>query len=205
MAFVAAPNIIKLEILATKALQKIENVIHVNVFHEPTVADCNALIAQVANSIAALWPQRLPTDVTINALRCTSLHTQNAIQVETAFGVPLAGIAAGESLPNECSLCVSARSTSIGRSARGRLYWLGLNINQVSTNVVDQVEAELIVDAVEAVRFGITTLGYAWVIVSYVANGVPRPGGPVYFIVESVRVVDLVVDSQRRRRPGVGQ
>lgn len=205
MPFVAAPNIIKMEILATKALQKIENVIHVDVFHPPTVTDCNALINAVGLSIASTWVSHLPNDLTINAIRCTSLQTQNDIQVETAFGVPLAGTVIGEPLPNANTLCISARSTSIGRSARGRLYWLGLAITQVASNVVDAVEGEQILAAVEDVRNTIAGLGYSWAIVSYVANGAPRPGGPVYFLVESVRLVDLVVDSQRRRKPGVGQ
>jgi len=41
-------------------------------------------------------------------------------------------------------------------------------------------------------------------VVSYISNKVPRPGGPVYFPVVSFQYEDLVVDSMRRRKPGVG-
>lgn len=204
MAFVPAPNIIRLEVIGVKALQKVENVIHIDCFHQPTVADANAIITACANSIAAAWPARLPTDTTINTLRCTSLHQANDFQVEQSFTVPQVGTGIGQPLPNEVSFCVSLRSNSIGRSARGRLYWLGLHTNQITGNSVTSVEAGLIRDAVEAFRQAIVSVGFAWVIVSRFANKVPRPGGPVYFVVTSVRNVDLIVDSQRRRRPGIG-
>jgi len=41
-------------------------------------------------------------------------------------------------------------------------------------------------------------------IVSFFSNGILRPGGPVYFPVINALVVDRVVDSMRRRKPGVG-
>jgi hypothetical protein len=48
-------------------------------------------------------------------------------------------------------------------------------------------------------------LGYVWVIVSYITDNAPRVGGPVYFEVNDILIVDDVIDSQRRRLPGRGR
>jgi hypothetical protein len=50
----------------------------------------------------------------------------------------------------------------------------------------------------------IETIGPLAVIVSYISEGAPRPGGPVYFPISSASVLDTLVDSQKRRKPGVG-
>jgi len=49
-----------------------------------------------------------------------------------------------------------------------------------------------------------TDNGYAWVVVSYITNLEPREGGPVYYPITTISITDLVVDSQRKRKPGNG-
>jgi len=204
MAFVPAPNILQVEIRATKALQKIENRLYVNCLHEPTNADIDAVNAVVATVIATHWIVNLPSDITINSLFYRSLHTQNAIQRE----IPLTSNNVGQLIttpaPNQNTICISLRTSSAGRSARGRLYWLGLAESQYEVNQMVPADLTSIVAAVAQMRSQLAAADHPWTIVSFVSNKVPRPGGPVYFLVSSVLAVDGTLDSQRRRMPGRG-
>lgn len=204
MAFVPAPNILLVEVRATKELQKIENRFHVNCFHEPTLTDISAINAIMVTQIGSLWAPNLPSDVTVNSVFYRSLHTANSIQLEVPFVPGIAGTQIGTPAPNQNTICISLRTGSAGRSARGRLYWLGLSEAQYSVNTMDAVALPAIVGAVESLRAAIAAGARALTIVSYRAGNEPRPGGPVYFVVTNVLAVDSVLDSQRRRMPGHG-
>jgi hypothetical protein len=204
MPFVPAPNIVKLEIRATKAGQKIENRLHINCFHTPTMADFSAIHSIVVTSVTSAWLPQLPGDVTLVSNFFQSLQEENGIQLEAPYSAGTIGTQAGQPGPNQNTICVSLRSGAAGRSARGRLYWLGLSEEQYTGNLIDASDLTAIVGAVDNLRAQLIAGGYHIMIVSYIHNGVPRPGGPVYFDVLSVLAVDNVIDSQRRRMPGHG-
>jgi len=203
MPFVAAPNIVMCEILGQKDGQLIENRIMGNVFHAPTMADLTALQTLLTTWINNLYQAYLPADVTVTGLKLTSQQSINDIQLQTALA--LVGDVALPSAPNEVTYCISLRSGVSGRSARGRFYWLGLALANIGTT--NRVGAAFRTNATAAVQTLIgdfVAAGYAWSIVSYRSNNAPRPGGPVYFSVQTATTTDDIVDSQRRRRPGIG-
>lgn len=204
MAFVPAPNILLIEVRATKELQRIENRFHVDCLHPPTLADIIAVNAILATSIATDWVPNLPTDVTINSIFYRSLETENDIQLEVPLTSGNVGTFSGTPAPNQNTICISLRSGSAGRSARGRLYWLGLSEGQYTTNVIDSGPLADIVTVITDLVAALAAASYPWTIVSYQSGGAPRPGGPVYFFVTNVLTVDAVIDSQRRRMPGHG-
>jgi len=204
MAFVPAPNILLIEVRATKQLQKIENRFHVNCLHTPTLADIVAVNAILASSIAVDWIDWLPTDVFVNSLFYRSLQTANDIQLEVPLTSGNVGTFAGAPAPNQNTLCMSLRTASAGRSARGRLYWLGLSEDQYTTNTMTVGSVNGITTTLENLRANLAAGGYPMTIVSYIANNAPRPGGPVYFPVTNILAVDATLDSQRRRMPGHG-
>lgn len=203
MAFVPAPNIVKVEILAQKDGQLIENVLHVNCLHAPLLADLNTIDTTVTNWINTNYKTLVPADVTFTGLKLTSLQTENGIQKQTALAI--VGTVANPSAPNETTYCISIRTGSAGRSARGRFYWLGLAVANIATQ--NRVGAAFRTASTASVQQLITNLAAAnvpWTIVSYRTNNAPRPGGPVYFLVSTATTTDDIVDSQRRRRPGIG-
>lgn len=199
MAFVPAPNIIQVELRASKALVNVENRWFINTFHEPTAADMLAIAIAINPQIVADWLPLLPTDLVFREMHQRSLHTANGIERSDAFSPLNVGTAAGEPLPNSNTICASLRSLFSGRSARGRLYWMGLTIDQVTTNQVNALVLNDIQDAIRNTRNAISALGFQWTLVSFISNGVPRPGGPVYFIMQDAIFVDARVDSQRGR------
>lgn len=204
MAFVPAPNIVMVEIIGQKDGQIIENRFHVNVLGEPTSGNLSTLNGAVQAWITASYLPRLPDEVTITEVRLTSLHEQNGIQLSSPMSATGAGTTGA--MPNEVTLCVSLRTGFVGRSARGRFYLLGLPLDvMLDQNRVLAAYRTAVATALQSLISTIQAAGFVMVIVSYVNNGAPRPGGPVYFVVSSAVVTDDIVDSQRRRRPGVGQ
>jgi hypothetical protein len=108
-------------------------------------------------------------------------------------------------MPNEVTLCLQLKTASRGRSARGRLYILGLSRSDVTgENTFWDVRAADLIADFNALKTAIDGAGWKLVIVSYVTAHAPRVGGPVYFPVESFAFSDLVVDSMKSRKPGIG-
>jgi len=204
MAFVPAPNIVAVELRCTLDGQNVENTWHVNVFHEPTVADLVALANNIATVVIGSWLTNLSDQLTFREIHLRSLHTANGVEHTAAFPANTTGSLVSPVMPSNVTLCVSLRSQSSGRSARGRLYWMTLTELDVVGNTVASGRVGTIVGAVQDMIDQMVTIGYAWVIVSYITNNAPRVGGPVYFIVTTALVVDSIVDSQRRRLPGRG-
>lgn len=204
MPFVAAPNIVQAEVRAILDGQHIENRFTIDVLTTPTPT----IVDDVAN-LVNVWAQDtyfdlLPHNVSLNSVVATDLSVLDGTQVTISPTSAFVGAVAANALANEVSLAISLRSTSRGRSARGRSYVLALPSDEVAGNFVAAGWAAALVTAFDTLRTRINTAGWAWSIVSYRSGGVPRPGGPVYFVVSSVLVTDLVVDSMRRRKPGVG-
>jgi len=203
MAFVPAPNIIMCEIRGQKDGQLIENRIMVDALHDPTPADLQTMVDVLTFWINNTYKTLVPVDVTFTGLKITSLKSINAIQLTT--GLAIVGTIANPSAPNEVSYCISLRTGLSGRSARGRFYWLGLALASIGTqNRVGAPFRTLSTAAIQTLIGAITAANFRWVIVSYRTNKAPRVGGPVYFPVLTATTTSDVVDSQRRRRPGIG-
>lgn len=205
MPFVAAPNIVMVEWRYTVEGQRCENRMMVNHFGDPGATEL-AFYAQDAwdwweNDYSA----HITDNVTLREVVTTDMSVQNGEQSTYAPDTTTAGLINTIALPNETSFCVSLRSSVRGRSARGRWFVVGIpvaartGVNNLSDAYAEFYRASLqaYIDAHEANNKRAT-------IVSYITNGAPRVGGPVYFVIESAVIVDTILDSQRRRKPGVG-
>lgn len=204
MAFVPAPQIVRVEVRALKAGQQIENVFDIDALTTvtPTIVD------DICNKVN-VWAQsdyfdHLPSTVTLREVVATDLTDQNGYQHTITPEGTFTGALNSDPMPNEVSFTITHKSSSRGRSARGRSYVLGLIKGDVSENLFSGVRAGELVADFNTLRDAIADGGYAWVVVSYRTNNAPRPGGPVYFPIVTNSYADLVVDSMRRRKPGVG-
>lgn len=204
MPFVPAPNLVQVEIRATRALQNIENRINVDMLAAPDETNMAALANIVWTWVQDFYIPLLPNDTVIRELVLSDQSAIDGFQLIWNPG-PETGAVGGGSLPNAVSIALSLRTHSRGRSARGRFFWLGLALGFMATeNELNNTIAAAIETAGNELRAAIVTGGFAWVIASYFSGGVARPGGPVYYTVENTLLVDQIVDSQRRRKPGVG-
>jgi len=204
MPFVPAPNIVMVEIRAIMDSQHIENRIMVDVLTEPTPTICSDLAALVGGWVGTSYVNTVTADVTFTEVVATSQHSIDGPQATFSAFADAVGNVAGQAMPNETSLCLSLRTGNRGRSARGRLYMFGIPRSVVNLNTADATYLSGVVGLFETLMSDINGLGWLWVIVSYVSEGAPRPGGPVYFPITEMLFTDPTVDSQQRRKPGVG-
>lgn len=205
MAFVAAPNIVEVQFRCTFQGSLTMNRIHVNVLHTPTSSDLATLVSELAgwwiDNVAPL----VNVSLELREVYAKSLASQPGPEATFSEGLPVTGSLSGEALPANCSLAVSLRSNVTGRSSRGRWFWQGFEEGQSNGSLISSGILTSIDQALTNLRSDIIDLGFIWVIVSYRHDNAPRVGGPVYFNVLDITIIDNVVDSQRRRLPGRGR
>jgi len=204
MPFVAAPNIVMAEVRALLDGQKIENrlMVNANAPVTPTILDSIAVL--VNDWAQATYFDVLPLQVSLTEVVTTDLTTATGGQHSIAPTGPFVGAYTGGSMPNETSFCVSLRSASRGRSARGRAFVLAVPRDQVGGNYVTAPWAASAVAAFQTLIDDLHTAGFDLTVVSYIADNAPRVGGPVYFTIVTALAVDLTLDSMKSRKPGVG-
>jgi hypothetical protein len=205
MPLVEAPNIVSAQFRGLADGQLVMNTMHVDCLTEPTEAMCQS----IATAGGTWWVGNVKTIVATNVglreVYCRSLHEANAPEATYSSGLPSFGTATGDSLPNNVSLAVSLRSGLTGRSARGRWFWYGFVESQVDANTVNSGAMSSIDAAITNLISAIDALGFIPVIVSYRTNKAPRVGGPVYFPISNITIVDNTIDSMRRRLPHRGR
>lgn len=204
MAFVPAPNIVQLEFRVSLDGQQCENRVMVDCLVPVTEAIVGQLAAVGRDWMINHEKNFLTGDVTLVACQATDMSALNGSQVLINLPADTTGEQDGPTEPNEVSFCIKLGSGSRGRSARGRFYVVGVPRPFVSANRVTGAWADQVTSNLVALADAVSDWGGKLVIVSYISQGVPRPGGPVYFEVVTIGYTDLIVDSQRSRRPGVG-
>lgn len=204
MPFVPVPNVVMVEFRAILDGQHVENRIMVDVLTTPTPTIVEDVAILAYDWARDHYAPVLPTICTITEIVATDLTVVDGTQV-TFSPAPLVGGVNLQAMPNEVTFCLSLRSTSRGRSARGRFFWLSLVANTLDTaNTLQASTANGYVTLLSLLDTAISTAGWDWVIVSYRHNNAPRVGGPVLYSVAQIIYTDRTVDSMRRRKPGVG-
>jgi hypothetical protein len=148
----------------------------------------------VANLLSENW-----STVRVTAV---DLSSETGPSVEVASSTP--GGVSGEAAPNNVAACVSFRTASRGRSARGRNFVPSIPNSLITLNTLD---AGFITDLLNAYSLlpgaGTFLAGWEWVVVSRFTGGVERVT-PVNFPVTSVIMVGTAVRSMRSREIGHG-
>lgn len=203
MAFIPVPNVIMGELFMTLDSQRIENTLYFETPSAPTVSN----LATVNSIVANLWilglAPLLSQDITGVATKATDLTSAISPASEVTFGSPVSGSVGQESMPGNVALCVSFRTLFRGRSARGRNYVAGIPTTALTLNTFSSVFTDAVIEAYQDMSAAADSEGLNWCVVSRYTGGAPRTEG-VAFTINTVRVVDLIADSQRRRLPGRG-
>ncbi len=199
MAFQSVPN--TAEIVITY-LQNSINVNNVLQAFKPTQYDLNDLqiLADAVDvAVAADWLpiQTLDTNYIRTTVRGLEFENDEVVSADANAGV---GISTSTGLPNQVTFAIKKQSGLTGRSARGRVYWIGLtkNMLQVDENKLNIADSDAVEAAVDAMRAAITATIWQAVIVSRFKDNVKRPTGTVLNWVSS-DAVDIKVDTQRPR------
>ncbi len=199
MAFQPVVNTVEITVLYIQNVEVISNTFHAERPGGYVLADLQSLAANVDALVALHF---LPIQ-TLNAryirTEVRGLAVPNDLFAENNTSEADGGNL-GEGLPNSVTLSVKKSSGLTGRSARGRVYFIGLPDSDLSTNENQwlQTEADNVVLAVEAFRAGYSIGGWIAVIVSRFENGLPRSTGETFDWL-TTSIVNRDVDSQRGR------
>lgn len=200
MAFVPVPATVKVAWFWDINGQPAMNRLHVRGSTSlPTEAGCALIASTAANWWIGNVKSLVPSTIALREVLAISIAEENGPQATFSSGLPSAGTNGSPSLPGNNAFCVSLRSGLTGRSARGRWYWGGLTEADVTGNEVAAGSVTGIVGAIDNLLSAMNGIGAVPVIVSYFSGGVPRPGGPVTFVITDALAVDNIVDSQRGR------
>jgi hypothetical protein len=203
MAFVPVPNCAIFELRYSLFGQQIENTL---AFEEALPWSPSALNDQCVAlkdwAVNELLPV-LSADITLREVYGTSLESDSAPTGSFVNPVPPAGGQVQVAEPGNVAAGVTFRTQLRGRSFRGRNYVAGIPSNQRTGN---QVTAGFSADVVTAYQLLTDAYGGVlgtWVVVSRFHNGAPRVTG-VSTAIKTALMVDLNIDSQRRRLTGRG-
>jgi len=199
MAFQAVPDTAEITFVFVQNLENITNTIHAKKPGGYTQSEISTLADLVDSLVASELLPIITQDCQYLHTEVRGLATENDLfavdGTNGGFGLVLA-----EGLPNNATLSIKKVSPFTGRSARGRLYAIGmpqshLDLNENQWSVTD---ADNYVIALNDIRVGILTGPWTPVIVSRFSNNVQRPVGITFDWINSV-IVDRNVDSQRGR------
>jgi len=204
MPFVAAPQIVRVNLRALFAGSIVENVFDVDALTAVSAGEVDDI-----TNLVSVWAQTtyfpiLPAAIQLQEVTGTDMGEENGLTHTIVPEGVVTGGQSGDVMPNETTFCVSLRSGNTGRSARGRKYVLGLRKSECTGNTLEAASVVAFVSAFQDLVEALATNGFAWVVVSRVTNNAPRVGGPVYFPITTCVAVDNLLDSQRRRKPGNG-
>jgi len=166
-------------------------------------------ILQLASDLSGYW-QNNQLARQSSAVLMTVVEAKQMLEMDPFVGTWLpvgttTGALSPVMIPNNGSFAVSFRTSTGGRSGRGRNFWLGIPEDQTTqsrlnagyiTNILSEYNGMVGADAVSS--------GWTWCVYSRFSGGIPRVFGAAYEIIAAV-AVDDIVDSQRRRLPGRGR
>jgi len=147
--------------------------------------------------VAQIMP-RTSTQWFLSGIRARDMAVAEGLQFISEETFPVSGtVSDGEGMGNQVSYTVTLQSGLVGRSARGRIYGVGLPISyQNGVRVTDAAHA-LLQPAWNLVQSAMETAGHALQIVSFFDEGVPRAAGrPLPVVSMNVR---FPLATQRRR------
>lgn len=203
MPFVAVPNVVMVELRAQLDGQKIENRFNVRTPGAPNPTSVGAIATIVESWAVASYFPHLPDAVSLTEVVASDISVVGGVQITNVPATAVTGGAGSGALPNEVSFAVSLRTGLRGRSFRGRAYVLALLGSFVVANRVNPVAIGQFTGAFNTLIGDLAAGGFELVIVSLRANNLPRPT-PISTQVTVAVSTDDIVDSMRRRKPGVG-
>lgn len=204
MAFVPVPNGAKVAVEMTSSGQNVVNTFWFTKTGGFIIDDLEALAEAVWDEYAAFVAAEYGSGVSLMRVVATDMRTQFAPQFTTDHDPVVGTDDTGVALPNNVALCISKRSGLTGRSTRGRNYFLVQNSGNIAGQSATGAFAAAVDTLVSAIAAAAGTINWVEVVASFVQNGVPLATAVTYAITSHV-VVDLTLDSMRRRLPGRGQ
>lgn len=199
MPFVPVPDVIQLEIRATLASVDVENTFY---YLSPAPIDQPLLdaVAEAARDYVEANESIFNANWLFREVYARDLSSSTFLSALA----PATGVVTGsftDPNPNNATIALKRTSGLSGRSARGRIYWMGLAEGHTDgTNFVTTSSANNMVSWLENLDLAVAAEGVTPVIVSRFTEGAPRVEG-ITFPITDWSYSDTRVDTQRGRLP----
>lgn len=204
MPFQPVPNGVKIEIRFSQNGALTENVLHADVSGSTSEAPLVDIASVVDGIVKSDWLPQMHGSITFLETVVTDLSTEGGDQFVLSAGSGHSGGVGGFRLPNEVSIAVRLKAETGGRHGSGRIYWQGVADGQVTgTNFITSSFQTGLLDAIQTLIDALEAINVIVSILSRIAAGVERLEGILYGPV-TPSLYDTTLDSQRRRKPGLG-
>lgn len=186
----------------TQEGQTLQNVFYFTKDTPFSAADLASLNSAIVTAWTSHFKPYQPTSLILDTIESTALDTDSGAQVTLAVGET--GLGAAEPMPTGVTVAVKFATGLIGRSQRGRMYWIGLCDNQRLGNQVTLAFHDNLLNAVQTFfgDIGIAT-SMLHAVVSYCTGKAWRITAQVTPVTDYI-LTDSNLDSQRRRLTGRG-
>src|SRR3954464_12850577 len=203
MPFVPVPGAYQVNIRMRLQDQLVENVFGVR----SDDGEAPLSMADIANVFLDWWSTELAPQVSdqliLHEIQVRDLASEDAGSYLLTPEGTVTGTAGGGSAPNNVAFCVTAKTASVGRSARGRTYIPGVPKGLITISTVSSGWASAVVAAMNQLLTLLEPINAVNEVISRIHAGVERLTGLTTVVVRYA-AFDMTVDSQRRRLPGRG-
>jgi hypothetical protein len=204
MAFQPVPDAARFAVIHQNAL--VGDVINVFYFRRSDTWGLPELQA-AAQALATAWTTsvmpHLSEYVTFRRVQARGERVQDDVSFEYVLASPVPGGRSGNALPPQCAFCVTHLTGLVGRYNRGRTFFGILAESDADAGLIGVGRADALRNALVNIRNVMANAGWTHVVVSRVRNRTRLPVAVTVPVV-GYRYRDLVVDTQRRRKLGVG-
>jgi hypothetical protein len=211
MPFVPATNTIEVEMRYEQDDQQMENTLYFSLNTAWSVPTMQTHGEEMIAWWAILMAPWVHQNVVLRECYITDLTTISSPALSVVPLLLTQGADNGNPLPNNVTLCTSFRTTSRGRSYRGRNYSVGASDNFVDQNTFQPTYLAGVIAAYNDLMPGGSLTRGVWSVVSRFSGVDPTTHAPIPRVaavvtpITTVVIVDDTADSQRRRLPGRGR
>lgn len=204
MGFVPVPLTASVELIYEVMGQRCENVFHAKAGIAWSESSLTDLAETFKDWFIADGKGIMSSNTALSKIVCKDLASKSGPAIEYQTGLPISGTISNiQACPLNVTAAVSFGTALRGRSYRGRVFQIGLNVGQIADNALNsQYRAELI-SVYASLVSAVSTGGWDLAVVSRYTNKAPRSTG-VATPITSVSV-ENALDSQRRRLATRGQ
>lgn len=198
MAFKPTPNGVSIVFVFDLFGREVTVTVNVEAQFPITISLLNGL-AQAARQWWTVGQGNDVAGVNVSLLRvvATDISVEGGQQSVDAIGLPTAGLVASDNLPANCAVVATLRTSRIGRSYRGRLYFPFVTESNVTGNTIVAAHVTGMLAAVSDLITRLDAAGGTVAVLSRRNGGVERATN----VLTPVTVVGMNngVDTQRRR------
>lgn len=182
-----------------------ENVFHVRKGSPYSAADLVALRNLFNTWHQTSWSTYHTAYATLFRIRSKALDTASSPLDDYYLPIPRPGTNSVSGVPGNVTFCIKLSTGLAGRSYRGRLYWIGMGINQfgASLNQINPATATALVTSLNNFVATLAAAGHTLGVASYRADKAWRAVG-VFTPALNWVAVNYDLDSMRRRLTGRG-